>query len=131
MEREYLKPIPPMKTDSREDSVLDKLSVTVDYEKGGWSCFTGDLNDRGIYVYVKPTQLINHVYNGKTFVTRKTVISGNRKLSGFKVFIKPLTRKSEKQLDIIYNKVGQVIDEVVAAYVNEDFTKVAELLMKC
>lgn len=131
MEREYLKPIPPMKTDSREDSLLDNLSVRVDYEKGGWSCFTGDLNDRGIYVYVQPTCLMYHSYNGKTFVTRKTVISGNKKLSGFKVFIKPLTRKSEKQLDIIYNKVGEVIDEVVAAYVNENYTKVAQLLKSC
>lgn len=131
MEREYLKPIPPMKTDVREDSVLDKLSVEIGYEKGGWSCFTGDLNDRGIYVYVRPTRIEEHEFNGKTFVTRKTVISGNKKLNGFKVLIKPLTRKSEKQLDIIYNKVGKVIDEVVTAYVNEDYAKVAQLLMKC
>lgn len=129
MNREYLKPIPPIK--ANVNSVLDKLSVEVDYEKGGWNCFTGDINERGIYVHVTPTRIEEHEFNGKTYYSRVTTITGDMSVSGFKVFIKPLNRRSDKQLDIIYNKVGEIIDNVVNEFVNGNYQKVAQMLKSC
>ena len=130
MEREYLKPIPPIKT-GHGDDVLDKLSISVDYEKGGWSCFTGDINERGIYVYVTPTRIDTHEFKGHISHSRHTIITGNKRLSGFKVLVMPLNRKSTKALDIYYNKVGKVVDKVVEEFVNGNYANVAKLLMCC
>lgn len=80
------------------------MEISVDYELGGYNYFTGESNPRGIYAYVKPVEK-----NGKF---RSSILMGGLNKSGFKIFLEPLTRKSQKKIDAQAEKVFNAIKNV-------------------
>lgn len=101
-------------------SALNELEISVDYDKGGWNCFNGNIDKRGVYVYLKPL----HRSGGVT----QSVMLGSRVESGFKVFVKELGRMSQKQVDNIASKVFAMGKEIAEHYDNRDFAKIASMI---
>ena len=78
---------------------LDELRVRVDYQKGGYNYYTGNVESNGVYVYLTPVHRVNGIVS--------QTIDGNIHNSGYKVLIKELGRKSQKQINLVAEAVGQ------------------------
>ena len=104
---------------------LDELKITVSYEKGGFNYWNGQEDKRGIYAYFKPI----YRYNG----IESCILLGDQRESGFKVFIKSLARKSQKQIDNVFSAIMPEAKHFTDLYelgayqqiVNEIFSKIA------
>ena len=106
------------------DRDLDELRISVDYEKGGYSYFSGEMNRRGIYVYIKP------IHRAKGMIS--TRLLSDTYSNGYKVFIKELSRKSQKQIDEVFNKINNVdfIQEITLLYSNKLNNELIEKLIR-
>jgi len=87
---------------------LDELRIRVEYQKGGWNIFTGDSENGGVYVYVTP------VHRGNCFVS--TTIDGNIHNMGYKILLKELGRKSQKQIDIATERIMPFAEVIADNY---------------
>lgn len=87
---------------------LDELKIRVDYQKGGYNYYTGNVESNGVYVYLTPV----HRNNGIVGLT----IDGNMHNSGYKVLIKELGRKSQKQINLAVEAVLPKAEKIADYY---------------
>lgn len=87
---------------------LDELRIRVEYQKGGWNIFTGDSENGGVYAYVTP------VHRGNCFVS--TTIDGNIHNMGYKILLKELGRKSQKQIGIAVERIMPFAEVIADNY---------------
>ena len=87
---------------------LNKLRVNVDYQKGGVNYFSGDYNESGVYIYIQPCTYNNGIIG--------TVITGKQHLDGYKILLKELNRKSQKQIDLMAEKVLPYAQQIADLY---------------
>ena len=76
---------------------LNKLRINVDYQKGCVNYFSGDYSESGVYIYIQPCTYNNGIIG--------TAITGKQHLDGYKILLKELNRKSQKQIDLMAEKV--------------------------
>ena len=76
---------------------LNKLRVMVDYQKGGINYFSGEFSKSGVFVYLTPCSYENGIVG--------TTISGDINKDGYKILLKPLSRKSQKQINLMAEKI--------------------------
>lgn len=94
-----------------------KIKVEVDYSRGGINYLSGNMNDRGVYVYVTPVTLTRHTFSdGKAYTTESFAV-----FHGLKKLIMPLMRRNASKQQIASN---QIKDELAAK------TGVYELVQK-
>ena len=89
-------------------SELKSLRVMVDYEKGGMNYFSGNVYESGVKVYLTPCTVTNGI------VTQ--TIMGAQHVCGYKVMLKPINRKSQKQIDIMAEKVLPYAQQIADLY---------------
>ena len=99
---------------------LDELRVRVSYQKGGVNYFTGDIESSGIYVSLTPVHRNNGIV-GQT-------IDGNLHNSGYKVLIKELSRKSQKQINLVAEAVFPKAEQIADYYSEGQHQAVLNLL---
>lgn len=99
---------------------LDELRVRVDYQKGGYNYFTGDIESNGVYVYLTPVHRNNGIV-GQT-------IDGNLHNSGYKVLLKELGRKSQKQINLVAEAVLPKAEQIADYYSERQHQAVLGLL---
>ena len=101
----YLNLSKPITTSSQ---LLNKLRIEVDYQKGGMNFFDGSINESGVYVYVTPCSYENGIVG--------QVISGNRHSDGYKILLKEIGRRSQKQIDLMAEKVLPYAQQIADLY---------------
>ena len=87
---------------------LDELRVRVDYQKGGFNYFSDDMESGGVYVYLTP------VHHGNGFISQ--TIDGKTHNMGYKILIKELNRKSQKQINIVAELIIPKAQEIADLY---------------
>ena len=92
----------------RSGSELNKLRVMVDYQASGCNYFSGQMTRSGVYVYIIPCGMSNGVIT--------TVITGNQHNDGYKILIKQINRKSQKQIDLVAEKVFPYAQQIADLY---------------
>ena len=102
------------------DQVLDELKIDVDYQKGGINYFNGNIEKRGIYIVVKPCRRHHGIVS--------TMICGNRHANGYKVLIRELGRKSQKQIDFVADKVMPFAEKIADLYSEEKHNEIYDLI---
>lgn len=96
-----------------DKSNLNELKVSIDYQKGGTNYFNGRTENGGIYVYFTPVYREGYCC--------KSLMMGGRLESGFKYLVKPLKRKSQKQIDLAEDKIEPLVNDFAAIWGNENF----------
>lgn len=76
---------------------LNKLRINVDYQKGGINYFNGEMCESGVYAYITPCTYENGIVG--------QVITGDQHKNGYKIMLKQINRKSQKQIDLMAEKV--------------------------
>ena len=87
---------------------LNKLRINVDYQKGGVNYFSGDYSESGVYIYIQPCTYNNGIIG--------TVITGKQHLDGYKILLKELNRKSQKQIDLMAENVLPYAQHIADLY---------------
>lgn len=101
----------------------NELEIKVGYEKGGVNCFSGKTNTQGIHVYLKPVKRENGLVS-------TTLLGGSIAERGFKVLMAPLSRKSQKRIERIYNMINddKIISSIRDNYDSGNFIGIVTLL---
>ena len=89
-------------------SILNELRIKVDYQKGGVNYFSGNYSDSGVYVFLTP------VRRGNGF--ESSVITGSQHTSGYKILLKQINRKSQKQIELAAAKVLPYAQQIADLY---------------
>lgn len=89
-------------------SILNELRIKVDYQKGGVNYFSGNYSDSGVYVFLTP------VCRGNGF--ESFVITGSQHTSGYKILLKQINRKSQKQIELAAAKVLPYAQQIADLY---------------
>lgn len=92
---------------------LNELKVSVRYDKGGINYFNCKQDKRGVYVHFHPV----HRGNGLESAT----LLGNKKESGFKIFVRELGRMSQKQMDDVAKRVEPLVPTFAEKWNAEDW----------
>ena len=100
-----------------------ELEISVAYQLGGTNWGTGKNEERGLYLH------IDTVKRGDHFVQRQLYgdLSGNKIKTG-KILMKPLKRKSQKQVDILIEKTP--FDEIAKLWISGNYPEAFELIEK-
>ena len=101
---------------------LDKLRVEVDYQKGGFGILSGEYSDSGVYVSLTPCMHENGVTG--------TYINGDLHTMGFKILLKKMGRKSQKQIDLASERIIPYAQKIADYYSERDYNSVHTLIMK-
>jgi hypothetical protein len=101
-------------------STLDKLRIKVDYQKGGINYFSGDICKSGVYVYITPCSYENGIV-GQT-------ITGKTHQDGYKILLKELNRKSQKQIDLAAGKIMPYAQQISDLYSDAKHREIYELI---
>ena len=99
---------------------LNELRINVDYQKAGYNYFSGNYSEGGVYVYLTPVTRNNGIIG--------CVITGNQHQSGYKILLKPLNRKSQKQIDLIAAKVLPKAQQIADLYSEYKHREVYDLI---
>ena len=104
---------------------LDELKVKVDYQKGGYNYYSGDVETNAIYVYLTP------IHRSGMIVSQ--TLLGDRHSCGFKIKLKELNRKSQKQINLMAEKIIPHTQEIADLYSdykhNEVYNLIKELII--
>lgn len=118
MEKIYAALKTPINRAGRE--ALDELKISVDYQKGGVSYFSGNYSESGVYVYITPV----HRSGGIISCT----MLGQQHECGYKILMKPLNRKSQKQIDLMAEKVVPYAQQIADLYSDYKHNEVYNLI---
>lgn len=102
-------------------SIRNELKIKVDYQKGGVNYFSGNYSDSGVYVYITP------VSRGNGF--EGFSITGNQHIDGYKVLMKQINRKSQKQIELVAANVMPYAQQIADLYSDGKHQEVYSLLM--
>ena len=89
----------------------NELKISVDYYLGGMNYFNGQTSKRGIYLHLTPI-----IRNGG--MSESTLLGGQRE-SGFKVLLEELSRRSQKKIDLQFNKIKKVSKQISSFYYDD------------
>lgn len=101
------------------DSPLDELKIRVEYNKGGYN------SKRGVYAYITPVHRETSEYGCRW---EKSVPLGFTQISGFRMCLCELGRKSQKTEDELSAKVVEKADEMAKLWNEEKFEEVVKIL---
>ena len=101
-------------------SIYNELKIKVDYQKGGINFFSGNYSDSGVYVYLTP------VSRGNGF--ESLTLMGSQHTSGYKVLMKQINRKSQKQIELVAAKVMPYAQQIADLYSDGRHQEVYNLL---
>ena len=101
-------------------SSLKQLRVMVDYEKGGINYFSGKTNESGVKVYLTPCTLTNGI------ITQ--IIMGEQHVCGYKVMLKQINRKSQKQIDLMAAKILPYAQQIADLYSDARHQDIVKLI---
>ncbi len=104
----------------RKEEPLNKLKVEIDYSKSGVSYLTGDYYEGGVYVYLTPCRHENGVTS--------TFWDGKTHTMGYKILLKQMGRKSQKQIDIAAERIIPLAQEIADKYSDGDHKQVYSLI---
>lgn len=110
------------------DPKHDQLKINVYYTKGGRSMMTGDAIARGLYLHLTPCSAV--FYDDGKFRIGSYSLMGSKDVSGYKIFIKPLSRKSKKQAFIIFEKLKPIFKEITNMFAEKRHQDVFQLVRK-
>lgn len=97
------------------------LALETRYQLGGQNWGTGNNEKRGIYLnFTKQTITHN---NGFTSTQTSLYVLGN-----YKIFIKELTRKSDKQILAFHNYVKSIQEELFVAWKDDNTEEILRLI---
>lgn len=102
------------------DEMLDELRIDIDHYKGGWNCFSGKSEPRGVYVYISP------VHRGDVFET--CTLLGGRHESGFRFLAVETARKSDKQIQRVAKAVEPIADRIAELYDQRQYGAIVDLV---
>lgn len=108
----------PIKTTSQ---LLNKLRLNVDYQREGVNYFTGDYNHGGVYIYITPCTHENGITGN--------VITGKQHCDGYKILLKEIGRKSQKQINLMAEKVLPYAQQIADLYSDARHQDVYNLIM--
>ena len=97
---------------SHPNSRYDQMEVAVEYDKGGYSYFTGKRSERGYYLFLRPFKKANG--------TRTITILGNNLDSGGKLFLTAASRYSRKKEEKLNKVLEPYFEKVVKNFVDND-----------
>lgn len=86
----------------------NELKIKVDYQKGGVNYFSGNYSDSGVFVYLTP------VHRGNGF--EGFSITGKQHIDGYKILLKQINRKSQKQIELAAAKVLPYAQQIADLY---------------
>ena len=87
---------------------LNELRINIDYQKGGVNYFSGNYSDSGVFVYLTP------VHRGNGF--EGFSITGKQHIDGYKILLKQINRKSQKQIELAAAKVLPYAQQIADLY---------------
>ena len=97
------------------------LAIETRYQLGGMNWGTGNPEKRGIYLNF--TRQTHRQIDGYTSIETILFAKGN-----YKIFIKELTRKSDKKLKEFHAYVEQSKDVLLEAWKNDDAEKIFRII---
>jgi len=101
------------------------LQIKVEYYIGGINYFSGNHNPRGYRLSFTPCN-----YNPGGF-TESTLMSSNRKESGYYLLIEKTMRFNRKRLSLFAETLDPFVNELTNAYLNDNTDKIREIILKC
>lgn len=101
-------------------SELKQLRIMVDYEKGGMNYFSGNVYESGVKVYLTPCTLTNGVVT--------CTILGEQHVCGYKIMLKQINRKSQKQIDVMAEKIFPYAQQIADLYSDARHHEVVKLI---
>ena len=101
-------------------SELKQLRIMVDYEKGGMNYFSGKVYESGVKVYLTPCTVTNGI------ITQ--TIMGEQHVCGYKVMLKQINRKSQKQIDIMAEKILPYAQQIADLYSDAKHQEIVKLI---
>ena len=101
---------------------LDKLKVEIGYQKGGFSMLSGEYSDSGVYAYLTPCAHENGITS--------TYINGDLHTMGFKILLKKMGRKSQKQIDLAASLIIPYTQQIADYYSKREYDAMHKLIMK-
>jgi len=99
---------------------LKQLRVMVDYEKGGINYFSDSIYKSGVKVYITPCTLTNGI------VTQ--IMLGGQHECGYKIMLKQINRKSQKQIDIMAEKILPYAQQIADLYSDSRHQEIVKLI---
>ena len=109
MKYQYYKSVSDLYVDEFENKKEDFAKIEVYYSKGGINYLSGERVQRGIFVsFNRTVKTYRDDYAVESFEPFNNV--------NFRVFVKALGRKSAKQIQEVYEKVGQIKEDLFAQY---------------
>lgn len=99
---------------------LKQLRIMVDYEKGGMNYFSGNVYESGVKVYLTPCTVTNGI------ITQ--TIMGEQHVCGYKIMLKQINRKSQKQIDIMAEKILPYAQQIADLYSDAKHQEIVKLI---
>lgn len=99
---------------------LDELRIDIDHYKGGWNCFSGKSEPRGVYVYLSPV----HRENG----CESCILLGGRHESGFRFLAVETARKSDKQIQRVAEAIRPLTARIAELYDQRQYGAIVDLV---
>jgi hypothetical protein len=101
-------------------NTYDELRINVGYQKGGVNYFSGNIENSGVFVYLTPVH--------RSGISVGQTICGDQHISGYKILCKPLNRKSQKQINLVAEKVLTHASEIADLYSDYKHREVVNLI---
>lgn len=102
---------------------INNIAISVSYLKGGINYFNYKHENRGIYVTINPEKITHE----SGYTTRSFMMFSN---GSFKVCVRVLNRKSQKQINEIAEKIAPHVNEIAQYVEVGDKQSVYDLLMR-
>ena len=99
---------------------LDELKINIDYQKGGINYFSGNYSDSGVFVYLTPVHR-----NG---ICVSCSILGQQHECGYKILLKQINRRSQKQINLMAEKVLPYAQQIADLYSDRKHQDVYNLI---
>jgi len=116
--KELKNPIP----GSRPEEPLNELKLEINYQLGGHNWFSGDIDSRGVFLSLTPVRRCNG------FISIR--IDGKLHTMGYKILLKELGRKSQKQLNLAAERVLPFAGAIADLYSEGKHNEIVQLVKK-
>ena len=101
--------------DSRSQNENEKIKVELRYDLGGYNCFTYKQESRGLYLSISPVTIGDYF---ETYVG----------FSGIKFLVKELGRKSDKQQELLWNKIKPLTRQLADLFEKGEYQSIMDIL---